>query len=202
MPHFVDPRLARNSPAPRAKRPQSLKIAFAGRINLQKNFLFAIDVIRTLDVASTLDVFGETDPDYWPACEAALKAGTGRCNVTFHGQVPQQQLLDALPDYDVLLHPTSGENFGYSIIEALSLGVPVLLSDKSPWLDVETYNAGWVIPASNRAAFVDRLTAIFHMGDEWQTLRDGALKYAREKADNGRSAKLRSALYLGEGAGR
>jgi glycosyltransferase involved in cell wall biosynthesis len=200
MPHFVDRRLAAYSPPPRAKRPQSLKIAFAGRITLQKNFLFAIEVVRALVVASTLDVFGETDPDYWPACEAALQEGTGLCNVTFHGQVPQQQLLNALPDYDVLLHPTSGENFGYSIIEALSLGVPVLLSDKCPWLDVETYNAGWVIPVSNRAAFVDRLTAIFHMADEWQALRAGALKYAGEKVDNERSTKLRTALYRSQGA--
>jgi glycosyltransferase involved in cell wall biosynthesis len=199
MPHFVDPRLARNSPPRRMKRPQSLKIAFAGRITLQKNFLFALEVIRALGVASTLDVFGETDPDYWLACKLALKAGTGLCNVTFHGQVPQQQLQDTLPDYDVLFHPTSGENFGYSIIEALSLGVPVLLSDKSPWLDVEKYDAGWVLPVSDRAAFVDRLTSIFHMGDEWQTLRDGALKYAREKVDNGHSTKLRTALYRGEG---
>jgi glycosyltransferase involved in cell wall biosynthesis len=197
-PHFVDPRLATNSPPPRMKRPQSLKIAFAGRITLQKNFLFAIDVVRSLGVASTLDVFGETDPDYWPACEMALKAGTGLCKVRFHGQVPQRQLLETLAGYDVLLHPTSGENFGYSIIEALSLGVPVLLSDKSPWLDVEQYNAGWVFPVSDRAVFVARLTAIFHMGEEWQTLREGALKYARTKVDNEQSVKFRTALYLGE----
>jgi glycosyltransferase involved in cell wall biosynthesis len=200
MPHFVDAHLGMNTVQPRSKRPQSLKIAFVGRIALQKNFLFAIEVVRALGVESDMDVFGEADPEYLSACNAALQAGTGLCKVTLHGHVPQKNLLDILPNYDVLFHPTSGENFGYSIIEALSLGVPVLLSDKSPWLDIEKFGAGWIIPLSDRAAFVARLTQIFNMGSEWQTLRDAALKYAREKIDNERSRKLRTALYSGEAA--
>jgi glycosyltransferase involved in cell wall biosynthesis len=198
MPHFVDAQLGTNRVAPRSKRPQSLKIAFVGRIALQKNFMFAIEVVRALGVESQMDVFGEADPDYWPACDAALNAGTGLCKVNLHGHVPQTRLLDILPNYDVLLHPTSGENFGYSIIEALGLGVPVLLSDKSPWLDIEKVGAGWVVPLSDHGAFVARLTEIFNMGTEWQSLRESALNYAREKIENERSRKLRASLYSGE----
>jgi glycosyltransferase involved in cell wall biosynthesis len=198
MPHFVDAHAGTHTVPQRQKSAQTLKIAFVGRIALQKNFLFAIEVVRALGMKSEMDVFGEADPDYQPACEAALMAGKGLCEITLYGHVPQKTLLDILPNYDVLLHPTLGENFGYSIIEALSLGLPVLLSDKSPWLDVEAFHAGWIIPVSDKAAFVARLTQIYNMGPEWQALRDGALKYAREKVDNERSRKLRAALYAGE----
>jgi len=102
-----------------------------------------------------------------------------------------------LPEYDVLLHPTSGENFGYSIIEALERGVPVLLSDKCPWLDVEGHGAGWVVPLSQPETFVRHLTDIYEMGTEWQKLRDNALRYARYKVDNTRSANVRRQLYSG-----
>jgi len=197
MPHFVDAHAGIQRVPPRSKPAQTLKIAFVGRIALQKNFLFAIEVVRALGVRSEMDVFGEGDPDYQPACDIAIKAGTGLCKITLRGQVPQNELLEILANYDVLLHPTSGENFGYSIIEALSLGVPVLISDKCPWLDVEKFNAGWMIAGSDKAAFVARLTQIFNMGSEWQALREGAIKYAREKVDNERSRKLRGQLYAG-----
>lgn len=197
MPHFVDARHGAQPISPRVKQPKSLKIAFVGRVTLQKNFLFAIDVVRGLPVPAVMDVFGDGDPDYQPACEAELAKGTGRCDVRLHGQIPHQDLLRKLSEYDVLLHPTLGENFGYSIIEALGLGIPVLLSDKSPWLDVEGFGAGWVLPLSRPDPFIRRLSEIYDMGPEWQRLREGALQYARDKVDNVRSADFRRRLYSG-----
>ena len=41
---------------------------------------------------------------------------------------------------------TSGENFGHAIIEALACGCPVIISDQTPWNDLESFGAGWVIP--------------------------------------------------------
>jgi glycosyltransferase involved in cell wall biosynthesis len=35
--------------------------------------------------------------------------------------------------YDLFVFPTRGENFGHVIIESLSVGTPVLLSDRTPW---------------------------------------------------------------------
>jgi glycosyltransferase involved in cell wall biosynthesis len=197
VPHFVDAAVGEQALPSRVKQPKSLKIAFVGRVTLQKNLLFALEVVRGLAVPAEMDVFGDSDPDYQPACDAELAKGTGFCKVKLHGQIPHKDVLTALPQYDILLHPTLGENFGYSIIEALSRGIPVLLSDKSPWLDVENFGAGWVVALSHPDEFRRHLTEIYEMGPEWQRMREGAQRYAREKVDNRRSADARRRLYAG-----
>jgi len=53
------------------------------------------------------------------------------------------------PPYGVaslFLLPSHTENFGQVIAEAMVWGVPVLVTDTTPWADVATRNAGWCVP--------------------------------------------------------
>ena len=54
----------------------------------------------------------------------------------------KNKLID---NYDFLALPTLSENFGFAILESLSRGVPVLTTNKTPWMDIQNKNAGWVI---------------------------------------------------------
>jgi glycosyltransferase involved in cell wall biosynthesis len=53
----------------------------------------------------------------------------------------------------LLLLPTHGENFGHSIIEALSVGCPVLISDRTPWKDLEKAGVGADLPLDQPERF-------------------------------------------------
>ncbi len=56
--------------------------------------------------------------------------------VTFVGNLPHAQLLQALGRGDVLVHPSLEETFGMSVAEAMALGVPVIGGNRSgavPW---------------------------------------------------------------------
>jgi glycosyltransferase involved in cell wall biosynthesis len=46
---------------------------------------------------------------------------------------------------DVFILPTKGENFGLSIAEALSFGLPVITTNRTPWLSISENNAGYII---------------------------------------------------------
>jgi hypothetical protein len=42
-----------------------------------------------------------------------------------------------LAEYDLFLFPTLGENYGHVISEALASGCPVVISDQTPWRNLE-----------------------------------------------------------------
>lgn len=56
---------------------------------------------------------------------------------------------DRPPPYGVaslFLLPSHTENFGLVVAEAMAWGVPVLVTDTTPWADVPLQNAGWCVP--------------------------------------------------------
>lgn len=173
-----------NRPVHRLKPAGQLRMAFVGRVTEQKNLIFALDALRQLPFPSSLDIFGEVGhSDYARQCVEMSKDATSQCQVTFCGNLEKDELFARLPHYDLLLHPTLGENFGHSIVEALAMGVPVLISDKSPWTDVAAFNAGWALPLSDQAAFIAKLRAVHDMSDAWSAMSAGALNYYRTTFD-------------------
>jgi len=56
--------------------------------------------------------------------------------------------------------PSKGENFGISVIEALSRSVPVITTKNTPWVELETNNCGWWIDR-NENAFKKTLLNLF-----------------------------------------
>jgi len=56
--------------------------------------------------------------------------------------------------HDLFFLPTRGENFGHVIHEALNAGLPVLISDRTPWSGVTAAGAGWALPLTAPEPFV------------------------------------------------
>lgn len=172
-----------------------LRVAFIGRVALQKNLAFALDIMSRLSIPSTLDVFGQIENDaYGRECRQRA-AEAGLCAVSFMGTVDKETLLSRLHQYDLLFHPTLGENFGHAIIEALSCGVPAMVSDQCPWTDLETKGAGWSFPLDEPARFEEVLQKIFEMGDEWSALSAAALQYVEKNFDANQTARKYIAAY-------
>jgi len=85
---------------------------------------------------------------------------------------------DRPPPYAVaslFLLPSHSENFGLVIAEALSAGVPVLVTDTTPWSGLAATGAGWCLPwkdyppalASVLATRPAELEAMGRRGREW-----------------------------------
>ena len=86
--------------------------------------------------AAELHLFGS---DFGPREKAehwcsARGIGDG---MVFHGSIPHFQLLKALAEFDMLLHPSIEESFGMSIAEGMAMGLPVVAGEASgavPWV--------------------------------------------------------------------
>ncbi len=63
--------------------------------------------------------------------------------VEYKGVVLNERVVPTLFNYHFFLLPTLGENFGHVFLEALAAGCPLIISDKTPWLDLEEKQIGW-----------------------------------------------------------
>jgi glycogen(starch) synthase len=68
-----------------------------------------------------------TGPLVEPMRARAAELGLGE-RVAFHDSVPPQQIFEFLHAHDLLVHPSKGETFGMTVVEAVGSGMPVLVT--------------------------------------------------------------------------
>ena len=84
----------------------------------------------------------------------------------------------------VFLFPTLGENYGHVIQEALSAGCPVILSNQTPWNNLEKYDVGYVFPLEKMNLFAEAIEKYANFkSTEWSKLVNAAQKYAIENSN-------------------
>jgi glycosyltransferase involved in cell wall biosynthesis len=104
--------------------------------------------------------------------------------VELQQDVPHHQIKQLINERHVLALPTLGENFGHAIFEALGSGRPVLISDQTPWRNLQQHHAGWDLPLTDEKAFVQVLQEVAGMDDEtFQEWSVGAWQYAKNFTD-------------------
>ena len=106
-------------------------------------------------------------------------------NITthYHGAIAHAKVPIVLGLNDLFLFPTKGENFGHVIIEALQAGLPVLISDRTPWKDLEFFGVGMSLPLTATSAFSSRVDEVSNWKtNDWQRFSkqlDVYLEYLR-----------------------
>jgi glycosyltransferase involved in cell wall biosynthesis len=89
--------------------------------------------------------------------------------VNFAGEVANKNVPSFLAVNHIFALPTSGENFGHAIFEALAHGKPVLVSDQTPWRGLEPKTAGWDLPLDQPAAFENAIRQAVGFNDQEMT---------------------------------
>jgi glycosyltransferase involved in cell wall biosynthesis len=168
----------------RAKAAGTAGVAFISRIVPKKNLLGAIESLQAVRGEATLTIHGPMeDAAYWRRCQQALARLPPHVRVEYGGPLPHERVFDVLAHHHFLLLPTLGENFGHVIAEALSAGCPVLLSDQTPWMDLETRAAGWIIPLDDTRRWQDTVQQCVDMSDEdFQAMSQRARAYVEAVA--------------------
>lgn len=157
---------ARPSHTPR-RHGAALRVVFLSRISPKKNLLFALKVLSQVRVPVVFSIYGpKEDGGYWWRCEAAIKALPPHVRADYRGPVDPAQVIPGLSRHDLFFLPTLGENFGHVIFEALATGLPVLISDQTPWKDLEKNKAGWSLPLDDSDHFARIIDEVAGWNDE------------------------------------
>lgn len=124
-----------------------LHIAFLSRISRKKNLDLALSILAQSPVPVRFDIWGTLeDEPYWDRCRALIAAMPEHVRVTYRGVAAPELVPAILARYDLMFLPTAGENYGHVIAEALLAGTPVLVSNLTPWRDLERDGLGWDLP--------------------------------------------------------
>jgi len=134
--------------APPANPPRpadAWRIVMVGRIHRVKNLAFGLKSLLEAPSARPIEVdfIGPVEDDSYASELQAIAAASADANVRFLGGIPPTELRPHFQSAHYLLSSTTQENFGHSIVEAWAHGCPVLISDRTPWRDLEAKGIGW-----------------------------------------------------------
>jgi glycosyltransferase involved in cell wall biosynthesis len=157
----------RNDGVRPAKVRGELRAVFLARVARVKNLEGAIKYLFDLHGRVLFDIYGPLEDErYWAACKETMAKLPANIHVRYLGPVPHQAVDLILREYQLLLLPTLGENFGYSILEALLAGLPILISDQTPWRGLQGEGVGWDLPLNEPERVRDALQRCVDMGPE------------------------------------
>lgn len=152
----------------RIKEKNKLKIIFLSRICEMKNLSKVIDIISKISKFEIqFDIYGnKEDMSYWNKCEKKLLNLPKNINWKYCGECKSENVLDTFSKYDVFLFPTLGENYGHVIGEALLAGCIPIISNKTPWSDLDNNNCGNIVQLEDFDKFIRLLNFYIKMDDK------------------------------------
>ena len=174
-----------------------IKLIWIGRIQSRKALPIALRAIFcATNTNLTLTVLGD-GPDEMACKQLAAKIGiSDRC--TFLGKISNEKALKELQKADMLFFTSLKEGTSTVVLEALSLGVPVLCHDTCGFGDIVNQNSGIKIPIESYSTsiqyFSEALDKISTDKTILARLAAGALE-SRHKLTWQNNAKLMHDLY-------
>lgn len=162
------------------KEKNALRLLYVGRIHAIKSLDFLLQSLIAVKGNIQLSIFGVLEDEaYWQQCKVLINRLPSNIVVEYLGDVAPHHLQKIYQEHHVFALPTKGENFGHAIFDAFAHGLPVLISDQTPWCNLETIKAGWDLPLNDVQAFTDKMNEVVAWSDEtYQEWKKGAHQLA------------------------
>jgi len=174
-----------------------MKIVFLSRITPKKNLVFALRVLTQVNVPVEFTIYGPIeDRAYWQRCQNIIVGFRSHIIIRYGGVIPHPKVLNILAKHDLFFLPTLGENYGHVIYEALVAGLQVLISDKTPWRNLQELGVGWDLPLDEPGAFARVIAAQAKLNvKERKKQRAKAKRYAAQVAQDEERIAQNLALF-------
>lgn len=175
-----------------------LRVCFFSRIAPKKNLDFALRVLSSVRSDIVFTIYGpKEDATYWQCCEALIEDLPVNIVVRVRSEIHPSNVNATLAEQDLFFLPTRGENYGHVIHEALNAGLLVLISDQTPWLELEERGLGWALPLDDESRFAEKIEDVACWSNErYQQARLRSRAYAADLALSPSSLEDNRALFF------
>ena len=155
------------------KKSGELNLVFISRVYEKKNILGAIRALNQgFKGQINYDIYGPMeDTAYWEECLTVAKELPKNVSISYKGLLKHEEIYDVLIQYHFLYFMTFNENFGHVIIEAMNCSCPVIISDQTPWRQLQSNKLGWDISNTDMPMIREAINHALDMEqpeyDEW-----------------------------------
>jgi len=147
-----------------------LKLLYLSRIEEKKGLDILLDALKTVTIPYKLTIAGDGNADYVNYLKGIAVKNNISDKINWVG-FQQENKFDVLRDHDLFILPSHDENFGNVVIESLSVGTPVLISEKVGLADYVTENGmGWICQ-TNAISVSNAINAIYTHKDMLGAIR-------------------------------
>jgi glycosyltransferase involved in cell wall biosynthesis len=183
---------------------EPLGVVFLSRISPKKNLHGALAILKSVNVPVRFTIHGPIeDAEYWKRCLGAISDLPTHVTVHYAGVLRPEDVGASLSQNDVFLFPTLGENYGHVIAEAIQAGLVLLISNQTPWRNLEAEGVGWDLPLDSLDMFAARLDELGAISPQARlelrkrVLRKSALLCHAESAERSNRELFEGALRSG-----
>jgi glycosyltransferase involved in cell wall biosynthesis len=159
------------------------RISYLSRIVPNKNLKYLLQCLSGIREGNIdLEIIGpHEDLQYWAECKHLISELSANITVRELGPLPNHEALKRVAASHFFALPTQNENFGYVFLEALAMGCPLVISDGTPWNDIEDHGAGWCVPLSDPARYTECLKQCVAMSPQrYGDMTTNARRYAED----------------------
>lgn len=146
------------------------KMIFLSRFVRIKNFKWLLENLKNIKGNLEINVYGPIeDVDYWKECLIIIDQLPENIKVESKGGIPYQQTSEVLLEHHFFISSTLSENFGHVFLESLAAGSPIIISNRTPWLDLEKKGIGWDLALENPQKWINVINCCISMNNEEYT---------------------------------
>jgi glycosyltransferase involved in cell wall biosynthesis len=130
---------------PRPKIEGQLNLFYLSRVSRVKNLRFALECLMNVsdNFKVNYNIYGNIeDGEYWQQCQELIKTLPPHISISYKGELEFDKVQNVISGEHCLFLPTLNENYGHSIVESLLSGCPVIISDQTPWNEINEAGAG------------------------------------------------------------
>jgi len=166
---FWFPNVRRQVIVPLIPRVYKKRFVFIGTINPEKGIDELCEAVKMLDNEYTIDIYGPIFNKKYSIEYFKMR------NISYKGALSSEDVIDTLNSYDVLVLPSYREGYPGIIIEAFSLGIPVITTKLEGIMEmVENGSNGILIDIKNSLELKNAIELIDK--EKYLKLSEGALK--------------------------
>lgn len=184
---------------PRIDEPGRLpRVVYVGRVVYYKGAQVAIEALHLCrDAGHPFELIICSDGPYMPKLKSAVDEYDLRSLVSFRGFIPDEELIEVMRSADISVVPSLwDEAFGYTAIEAMACGLPVIASNTGALGSiVGQLGADMIFERGNAAQLAERLQSLLADPLRRRARAEAARRLVQEKYGLSRMLLAYDELY-------